>query len=193
MTPTIRSFRVQAAFGGSCKLDLTDKVRSSRLQINGASGRPLQAGARIGSALYRSLKLDATKTCRPPLVYYVLLIETTRGSKGKVFAYQINIETLKKAEQPTGLAFAGTYRTKTRKFSVETMSKWTSCSTRKQKTLSSKTTSKHPSDTEDSSDDESEVDAEPNRKTQGPSKSVKETNKGNSHFKKATPKIRKAT
>jgi hypothetical protein len=193
MSPTIRSFRVQAAFGGSCKVDLTDKVRSSRLQINGQSGRPLQAGARIGSALYRSLKLDATKTCRPPLMYYVLLAETTRGSKGKVFAYQVNIETLKKAEQPTGLAFAGTYRTRTRKFSVDTMSKWTSCSTRKQKTLPSKTTSKHSSDTEDSSDDESQVDAGPKRKTQGPSKSVKDTNKGDSHSKKANPKIRKAT
>jgi hypothetical protein len=136
MTLTIKSFRVQAAFGGSCKVDLTDKVRSSRLQINSESGRPLQAGARIGSALYRSLKLEATKTCRPPLVYYVLLVETTCGSKGKVFAYQINIETLKKAEQPTRFAFAATYRTKTRQFPVETMSKWTSCSTRKQKTLS---------------------------------------------------------
>jgi hypothetical protein len=193
MTPTIRSFRVQAAFGGSCKVDLTDKVRSSRLQINGGSGRPLQAGARIGSALYRSLKLEATKTCRPPLVYYVLLIETTRGSKGKVFAYQINIETVKKAEQPTGLAFAGTYRTKTRKFCVDTMSNWTSCSTRKQRALPSKTTSKHSSDTEDSSDDESKVDAGPKRKTQGPSKSVKETNKGDSHSKKANPTVHKAT
>jgi hypothetical protein len=193
MTPTIRSFRVQAAFGGSCKVDLTDRVRSSRLQINCESGRPLQAGARIGSALYRSLKLEATKTCRPPLVYYVLLAETTRGSKGKVYAYQINIETLKKAEQPTGLAFAGTYRTKTRKFCVNTMSKWTSCSTRKHKPLSSKTTSKHCSDTEESSDDESQVDAGPNHKTQGPSKSVKESNKSNTPSKKANPKIRKAT
>jgi hypothetical protein len=193
MTPTIRSFRVQAAFAGTCKVDLTDQVRSSRLQINGESGRPLQAGARTGSALYRSLKLEATKTCRPPLVYYVLLIETTRGSKGKVFAYRIDIETVKKDEQPTGLAFAGTYRRKTRKFCVDTISKWTSCSTRKQKTLSSKTTSKHSSDTEDSSDDESKVDAGPKRKTQGPSKSVKGTNKGDSHSKKANPKIRKAT
>jgi hypothetical protein len=60
MTPTIRSFRVQATFAGTCEVDLTDKVRSSRLQINSESGRPLQAGARIGSALYRSLKLEAT-------------------------------------------------------------------------------------------------------------------------------------
>jgi hypothetical protein len=193
MTPTIRSFRVQAALAGTCKVDLTDQVRSSRLQINSESGRPLQAGARTGSALYRSLKLEATNTCRPPLVYYVLLVETTRGSKRKVFAYQINIETVKKAEQPTGLAFAGTYRTKTRKFCVDTISKWTSCSTRKQERLSSKTTSKHSSDTEDSSDDESEVDTRPNRKTQGPSKSVKEINKGDSHSKKANPKKRKAT
>jgi hypothetical protein len=174
-------------------VDLTDKVRSSRLQINGGSGCPLQAGARIGSALYRSLKLEATKTCRPPLVYYVLRIETTRGSKGKVFAYQINIETVKKAEQPTGLAFAGTYQTKTRKFCVDTMSNWTSCSTRKQRALPSKTTSKHSSDTEESSDDESKVDAGPQRKTQGPSKSVKETNKGDSHSKKANPTVHKAT
>jgi hypothetical protein len=195
MSPTIRSFRVQAAFGGTCKVDLTDKVRSSRLQINDRSGRPLQAGARIGSALYRSLKFTATKTCRPPLVYYVLLAETTRGFKGKVFAYQVNIETLKKAEQPTGLALAGTYRTKTRKFCVDTMSKWTSCSTRKHNPLSSKTTSKHSSDSEESSDDESHFDAGSNlkRKTQGPSKSVKDTNKGDSHSKKAKPKIRKAT
>jgi hypothetical protein len=191
--PTIRSFRVQAAFAGTCKVDLTDKVRSSRLQINSVSGRPLQAGARTGSALYRSFKLEATNTCRPPLVYYVALVETTRGSKGKVFAYQINIETVKKAEQPTGLAFAGTYRTKTRKFCVDTISKWTSCSTRKQKTPSPKTTSKHSSDIEDSSGDESEVDATPNRKTRGPSKSMKDTNKGDSHSKKANLKIRITT
>jgi hypothetical protein len=193
MTASIRSFRVQAAFGGSCKGDLTDTVRSSRLQINGESGRQLQAGARMGSALYRSLKLEATKTCRPPLVYYVLLGETTCGSKGKVLAYQINIETLKKAEQPTGLGFGKTYRTKTRKFCIDTMSKWTSCSTRKQKTCPSKTTSEHSSDTKDSSDDESKDDAGPKRKTQGPSESVKETNKGDLHSKKANPKIRKAT
>jgi hypothetical protein len=104
-----------------------------------------------------------------------------------------NIETVKKAEQPSGLAFAGTHRTKTRKFSVDTMSKWISCSTRKQKSLPSKTTSKHSSDTEKSSDDKSEVDVGHKRKTQGRSQSLKETNKANSHSQKANPKIRKAT
>jgi hypothetical protein len=194
MTPSIRSFWVQAAFAGTCKVDLTDQVRSSRLQINGESGRPLQAGAKTGSALYRSLKLEATKTCRPPLVYYVLLVETTRGSKGKVFAYQIDIETVKKAEQPTELAFAGTYRTKTRKCCVDTMSKWTSCSKRKQKMLPSKSTSsKHSSDIEESSDDKSNVDAGPKRETRGPSKSVKDTNKGDLLSKKANPKIQITT
>jgi hypothetical protein len=42
------------------------------------------------SSTYGATKpgIEATKACRPPLVSYVLLVETTRGSKGKVFAYQ---------------------------------------------------------------------------------------------------------
>jgi hypothetical protein len=51
--------------------------------------------------------------------------------------------------------------------------------------LSSKTTSKHFSDTEDSSDDESKLDARPKRQTRGPSKLVKDTNKGDLHSKKS--------
>jgi hypothetical protein len=92
MASSIRSFRVEAAFSGTCKTNVTEKVTGTRLEINLESGRPLQAGARVGSALYRSLKSVATSKCRAPLVYYILLVETTRNSNGKMFAYQVNID-----------------------------------------------------------------------------------------------------
>ena len=104
MASTYRSFRVESAFFGTCKTNVTEKVRGTRLEINRESGCPLQAGARVRSALYRSLKSVATSMCQAPLVYYILLVETTRNSNGKMFAYQVNIELLKKSEQPTGLA-----------------------------------------------------------------------------------------
>lgn len=184
----MRSFRVEAAFAGSSKTDMTHRVRSSRLEINGESGRPLQAGARIGSTLYRQLKSEATKTCRAPTVYYVLLAETTRESNGRRFAYQVTIETLQKEEQPTNLPFAGTYKTNVKKFSVDTILGWTSCSASRQKTLPSKATTRRSNKTQETSD-ESEAEDDTATKQQQKrksvtSKSVKGLNKRNSHSRK---------
>lgn len=190
-TPTMRSFRVEAAFAGSCKTDMTHRVRSSRLEINSESGRPLQAGARIGSTLYKQLKAENTRTCKAPTVFYILLVETTRDSNGKRFAYQVNIETLKKGDQPTDLPFAGTYRTNVKKFPVDTILGWASCSASRQKTLPSKATTKRSNKTEEPSDSQvSEAEADTSAKKQHsrkkvPSKSVKgTTEKRESHSKK---------
>lgn len=156
----MRSFRVEAAFAGSSKIDVTQKVRSSRLEINGESGRPLQAGARIGSTLCRQLKSEATRTCEAPTVFYVLLAETTRDSNGKRFAYQVSIEILKKGKQPTNLPFAGTYRTSTKKFSVDTIQGWATCSASRQKELPSRVATKRSNSGIEESSDESDADAE---------------------------------
>jgi hypothetical protein len=157
MASSIQSFRVEAAFSGTCKTNVTEKVRDTQLEINRESGRPLQAGARVGSALYRSLKSVATSMCRAPMVFYILLVETTRNSNGKMFAYQVNIELLTKSEQPSGLAFAGTYRTSTRKFSIDTILGWNTCSLAKNKPHPRKF-NKSASGTAESTDESIEVD-----------------------------------
>lgn len=178
MASGIRSFRVEAAFSGTCKTNDTGKVRGTRLEINRESGRPLQAGARVGSALYRSLKSVATSKCRTPLVYYILLVETTRNSNGKMFAYQVNIELLKKSEQPSGLAFAGTYRTSTRKFSIDTILGWNTCSAAKNKPHPFKST-RNASETAESTDEHTEVDINDkqhaSKRKKAPSRPVKRT------------------
>jgi hypothetical protein len=195
MTPPMRSFRVKAAFAGSSKIDMTHKVRSSRLKINGQSERPLQAATRVGSTLYRQMKSEATKTCRAPTVFYVLIAETTRDSNGKRFAYQVSIEILKEGQQPTDLPFAGRYRTSTKKFPVDTILGWATCSASRQKELPSKATTKRSNSGTEESSDESEADSEAIKETatkqqqkrkRAPSKSVKGTlKKRDSHSKKA--------
>jgi hypothetical protein len=120
-----RSFKVIQAYAGACHIDVPDQTLNMRLEISSDCGRPVQAGTRVASALYKDHKAKASGKCRAPLVYYAILEETTRGACAKQFAYESTIKLLKQDARPSNLPFAGAYRTDTRKFPLEKIMEWT--------------------------------------------------------------------
>jgi hypothetical protein len=99
--------------------DQSSKLDNSRLEIDAERGRVVQAGCRAGSALYRQLKASAPRSATLPFKAYVLLAETTRGSKHKEYAYQVSLHALPENMRPEGMRFEGAYRTSATKLSIE--------------------------------------------------------------------------
>jgi hypothetical protein len=113
-----RSFRVVKVLDKKCS-DQSNMLQESRLEIDAAKGRVVQASCRAGSALYRLLKVSAPRSATLPFTAYVLLMETTRGSKHKEFAYQVSIHALPENQRPQDMIFEGAYRTNAMKLSIE--------------------------------------------------------------------------
>jgi hypothetical protein len=113
-----RSFKIVKALDAKC-LDQSIKLDNSRLEMNAERGRVVQAGRRAGSALYRLLKASAPRSAVFPFTAFVLLMETTRGSKHKEYAYQVSLRALPKNQRPLDMLFEGAYRTSATKLSIE--------------------------------------------------------------------------
>jgi hypothetical protein len=113
-----RSFMIVKALDKKC-LDHTSKLAESRLEIDAERGRVVQAGSRAGSALYRLLKASAPRSATLPFKAYVLLAETTRGSKHKEYAYQVSLNALPENMRPHDMRFERSYRTSATKLSIE--------------------------------------------------------------------------
>jgi hypothetical protein len=114
-----RSFKVVKVLDKKCS-DHTSKLAESRLEIDAERGRVVQAGCRAGSALYRLLKVSAPTSATLPFKAYVLLAETTRGSKlHKEYAYQVSLNALPENMRPQDMQFEGSYRTSATKLSIE--------------------------------------------------------------------------
>jgi hypothetical protein len=113
-----RSFRVVRALDHKCS-DQSSRLEGSRLEIDADRGRVVQAGCRAGSALYRSIKADTPRLAALPFTAFVLLVETTRGSKHKHFAYQVSPHPLPKRRRPQGMNFQGSYQTSATKLTME--------------------------------------------------------------------------
>jgi hypothetical protein len=113
-----RSFKVVKALDKKCS-DQSSKLDDSRLEIDAERGRVVQAGCRAGSALYRQLKASAPRSATLPFKAYVLLVETTRGSKHKEYAYQVSLHALPENQRPHDMRFEGFYRTSATKLSIE--------------------------------------------------------------------------
>jgi hypothetical protein len=113
-----RSFKVVKVLDKKCS-DHTSKLAESRLEIDAERGRVVQAGCRAGSALYRLLKVSAPTSATLPFKAYVLLAETTRGSKYKEYAYHVSLHALPENQRPRDMHFEGSYRTSATKLSIE--------------------------------------------------------------------------
>jgi hypothetical protein len=113
-----RSFKVVKALDKKCS-DHTSKLAESRLEIDAERGRVVQAGSTAGSALYRLLKASAPRSATLPFKAYILLAETTRGSKYKEYAYQVSLHALPENMRPHDMRFEGSYRTSATKLSIE--------------------------------------------------------------------------
>jgi hypothetical protein len=113
-----RSFKVVKALDKKCS-DQTSRLGESHLEIDSERGRVVQAGCRAGSALYRVLKASAPKSAALPFNAFVMLAETTRGSKHKEYAYQVSLHALPDDLRPQGMNFQGSYRTSATKLSIE--------------------------------------------------------------------------
>jgi hypothetical protein len=105
-----RSFWVVKVLDKKC-LDQSNRLQESRLEIDAAKGRVVQVGCRAGSALYRQLKVSASRSTVLPFTAFVLLTETTRGSKRKEYAYQVSLHALPDNMRPHDMRFEGSYRT----------------------------------------------------------------------------------
>jgi hypothetical protein len=99
--------------------DQSRKLEESRLEIDAKRGRVVQAGCRAGSSLYRLLKASDPRSATLPFTAFVLLTETTRGSRHKQYAYRVSLHALPKDLRPQGMRFAGAYRTSATKISIE--------------------------------------------------------------------------
>jgi hypothetical protein len=113
-----RSFRVVRALDEK-RSDLSSRLEDSRLEIDADRGRPVQAGCRAGSALYRLLKASAPRSAALPFTAFILLAEITRGSNHKHFAYQVSFHALPESRRPQGMKFLGSYRTSATKLTME--------------------------------------------------------------------------
>jgi hypothetical protein len=113
-----RAFKVVKALDKKCS-DQSNKLEESRLEIDAERARLVQAGCRAGSALYRQLKATAPGSATLPFTAYVLLAETTRGSKHKEYAYRVSLHALPENMRPEGMRFNGAYRTNATKLSIE--------------------------------------------------------------------------
>jgi hypothetical protein len=114
-----RSFKVVKVLDKKCSDQSSLKLDDSRLEIDAERGRVVQAGCRAGSALYRQLKASAPRSATLPFKAYVLLAETTRGSKHKQYAYQVSLHALPENQRPHDMRFDGSYRTSATKLSIE--------------------------------------------------------------------------
>jgi hypothetical protein len=94
-----QSFKIVKALDAKC-LDQSCKLDNSRLEIDAERGRVVQAGCRAGSALYRQTKANAPRSATLPFTAYVLLMETTRGSKHKEYAYHVSLHALPENQRP---------------------------------------------------------------------------------------------
>jgi hypothetical protein len=113
-----RSFKVVKVLDKKCS-DQSSKLQESRLEIDAERGRVVQAGCRAGSALNRQLKASAPRSATLPFKAYVLLAETTRGSKHKEYAYQVSLHALPENQRPQDMCFEGAYQTSATKLSIE--------------------------------------------------------------------------
>jgi hypothetical protein len=113
-----RSFWVVKVLDKKC-LDRSNRLQESRLEIDAAKGRVVQAGCRAGSALYRQLKVCAPRSAVLPFTAFVLLTGTTRGSKHKEYAYQVSLHALPENMRLHDMRFEGSYRTSATKLSIE--------------------------------------------------------------------------
>jgi hypothetical protein len=113
-----RSFKVVKVLEKKCS-DQSSRLDNSRLEIDAKGGRVVQAGCRAGSALYRLLKASAPRSAVLPFTAFVLLTETTRGSKNKEYAYQVSLHALPENMRPHDMRFEGSYRTSAMKLSIE--------------------------------------------------------------------------
>jgi hypothetical protein len=105
-----RSFKVVKALDKKCS-DQSLKLDESRLEIDAMRGRVVQAGCRAGSSLYKLLKASDPRSATLPFTAFVLLTETTRGSRHKQYAYQVSLHALPEDPRPQGMRFAGAYWT----------------------------------------------------------------------------------
>jgi hypothetical protein len=113
-----RSFKVIKALNKKWS-DHTSKLAESRLEIDAERKRVVQAGCRADSALYWQLKATAPRSATLPFKAYVLLAETTRGSKHKEYAYQVSLHALPENLKPQDMQFQGSYRTRATKLTIE--------------------------------------------------------------------------
>jgi hypothetical protein len=113
-----RSFKVVKALDKKCS-DQSLKLDESRLEIDTKRGRVVQAGCRAGSSLYKLLKASDPRSAALPFKAFVMLAETTRGSKHKEYAYQVSLHALPDDLRPQGMNFQGAYRTSATKLSIE--------------------------------------------------------------------------
>jgi hypothetical protein len=113
-----RSFKIVKALDKKCS-NQSSKLAESRLEIDSERGRVVQAGCRAGSALYRQLKATAPRSAVLPFTAFVLLAETTRGSKHKEYAYRVSLHALPENQRPHDMDFEGSYRTSATKLSIE--------------------------------------------------------------------------
>jgi hypothetical protein len=113
-----RSFKVVKALDKKCS-DQSLKLEESRLEIDAERGRVVQAGCRAGSSLYKLLKASHPRSAALPFTAFVMLAETTRGSKHKEYAYQVSLHALPDDLRPQGMNFQGAYRTSATKLSIE--------------------------------------------------------------------------
>jgi hypothetical protein len=113
-----RSFKVVKALDKKCS-DQSLKLDESRLEIDAKRGRVVQAGCRAGSSPYKLLKAFDPRSATLPFSAFVLLTETTRGSRHKQYAYQVSLHALPKDPRPQGMRFAGAYRTSATKLSIK--------------------------------------------------------------------------
>jgi hypothetical protein len=113
-----RSFKIVKALDAKCSHQ-SSKLDNPRLEIDAERGRVVQAGCRSGSALYWQLKAFALRSAVLPFTAFVLLMETTRGSKHKEYTHQVSLHALPENMRPEGMRFEGAYRTSATKLSIE--------------------------------------------------------------------------
>jgi hypothetical protein len=113
-----RSFQVVRILDKECS-DQSSKLEESRLEIDADKGRIIQAGCKAGSALYWQLKSSAPRSAALPFTAFVMLAETTRGSKHKKYAYEVSLRALPENQQAQGMRFEGSYRRSAIKLSIE--------------------------------------------------------------------------
>jgi hypothetical protein len=113
-----RSFKVLKALDKKCS-DQSRKLDAARLEIDAERGRVVQAGCRASSSLYKLLKASDPRSATLPFTSFVLLTETTRGSRHKQYAYQVSLHALPEDLRPQGMRFAGAYRTSATKLLIE--------------------------------------------------------------------------
>jgi hypothetical protein len=99
--------------------DHINKLAESRLEIDAERGQVVQAGCKAGSALYWLLKATAPRSATLLFKAYVLLAETTRGSKHKEYAYQVSLHALPENLRPLAMHFQGSNRTNATKLSIK--------------------------------------------------------------------------